>query len=283
MRFIAIVPMYNMADWIGDNIAMLMKQTHDDFRCLIGDDISTDNSVDVVRSLTQNDPRFNLIIHSTKKYSLGNICTLIEHAQPDDEDVLVLIDGDDYLANEKVLEKLNKIYSENDCWMTYGSYSDGGMIPESICTPYPESAIKQNRFREVKWRASHLKTFKYKLWKQIQPEAFTISANESNRAKRRALLSGRIRTWLQWRKIELMELLDESGRFARRCSDKAITSPMLEIAGNRSYFVKDILYIYRAYEKDLKFNVKKGKQKWYQRHIRDIIKHKPKYKKADNL
>lgn len=279
MRFIVIIPMYNMAQWIGDNIAMLQKQTFRDFRCMIGDDLSTDNSVDVVQNLIGHDPRFNLVLHDVKKYSLGNIYTLIELAKPDDEDVLVLIDGDDYLANESVLEKLRRIYLEKDCWMTYGSYSDEGMILDPICAPYPESVVKKNRFRNVKWRASHLKTFKYKLWKQIRPNDFSISARELNRIRFHALLTGRIRTWLHWRKIQLNELLDETGRFMRRCSDKAITSPLLEIAGEKSYFVNEILYVYRAYEKDLKFNVGKERQKWYQRHIREIIKRKPKYRR----
>lgn len=283
MRFIVIIAMHNMSAWIGDNIAMLKKQTHRDFRCLIGDDLSTDNSAEVARGVIQNDPRFSLILHEVKKFSLGNIFTLIEYAKPEDEDVLVLVDGDDCLAHETVLERLYEVYRKHDCWMTYGSYSGGGPIPDVICTPYPASIVRKNRYRSVKWRASHLKTFKYKLWKQIKPEAFTISAGESKRAKLRALLTGRFRTWLHWRKIELADLLDETGRFARRCSDKAITSPMLEIAGDRSHFIEDILYIYRAYEKDLKFNTTRNRQKWYQRHIRDIIKHKPKYRKLSKL
>lgn len=279
MRLIVIVAMHNMAGLIGDNIAMLKRQTYKDFHCLIGDDLSTDNSVEVVRKLVREDPRFELVVHTTKKFSMGNIYTLIEHARPDDKDVLVLVDGDDCLANETVLEKLVEIYRRHNCWMTYGSYSDGGPVPEPICYPYPASVIRRNRFRNVKWRASHLKTFKYGLWKHIKPEAFSISAPELKRAKLRALLTGRLRTWLHWRNIELAELLDETTRFVRRCSDKAITSPMLELAGDRSCFIKDILYTYKAYEKDLKFNVGKKKQKWYQRLVRDIIEHKPKYQK----
>lgn len=276
MRFIVIVAMYNMAGLIGDNIAMLKKQTHKDFRCLIGDDLSTDNSAEVVRELIQGDPRFELVTHTTKKFSMGNIYTLIEHAQPEDEDVLVLVDGDDRLADEKVLEKLDGIYRRHNCWMTYGSYSDGGPVPEAVCKPYPESVIRRNRFRNAKWRASHLKTFKHGLWKHINPKDFSISAQELKKAKLRALFTGRLRTWLNWRNIELTELLDETARFVRRCSDKAITSPMLELAGDKSYFVKDILYVYKAYDKDLKFNVGKNRQKWYQRLVRDIIGHKPK-------
>lgn len=277
MRFIVIVAMYNMAGLIGDNIAMLKKQTHKDFRCLIGDDLSTDNSAEVVRGLIQGDPRFELVVHDTKKFSMGNIYTLIEHAQPDDEDVLVLVDGDDRLADEKVLDKLAEIYRRHNCWMTYGSYSDGGPVPEPICKPYPESVIRKNRFRNAKWRASHLKTFKYKLWARLDRSAFTITEKEFERAKRRAFLQGRLKTWWHWKKIKHASLVNPSQEFIRRCDDKAMTIPMLELAGHRSFFVKDILYHYVAYKKDLDFDRKTVHQKWYTRCIRNIIEHKPKY------
>lgn len=279
MRFIVIVAMYNMADLVGSNIAMLKKQTHKDFHCLIGDDLSTDNSAEVVRDLIQGDSRFTLVLHDSKKFSMGNIYTLIKQAQPDDEDVLVLVDGDDCLAHERVLERLHEIYRQHDCWMTYGSYSDGGTIPDPVCTPYPESVVRTNRFRNAKWRASHLKTFKYKLWAQLDRSAFTITEEEFERAKRRALLQGRLRTWWHWNKISHTSLVNPSKEFIRRCDDKAMTIPMLELSGEKSFFVKEILYHYITYEKDLNFDRKTVHQKWYTRCIRNIIEHKPKYNK----
>jgi glycosyltransferase involved in cell wall biosynthesis len=277
MRFIVIVAMYNMADLISSNIEMLKKQTHKDFRCLIGDDLSTDNSVEIVRDLIRDDPRFSLVVHDSKKFSMGNIYSLIELARPNDEDVLVLVDGDDRLAHEKVLEKLHKIYRQQDCWMTYGSYSNGGTIPEAICTPYPESTVNKNRYRDVKWRASHLKTFKYKLWARVDRSAFTITEAEFEQAKRRAMLQGRLRTWWHWRKINYSSLVNPTKEFIRRCDDKAMTLPMLEMAGEKALFVKDIFYHYVTYPKELDFDRKTIHQKWYTRCIRNIIEHKPRY------
>ena len=283
MRFIVIIAVYNMAEWIGGNIEMLKKQTHANFRCVLGNDLSTDASVEIVNNAISGDNRFTLINHKTKKYSLGNICTQIDLAHAEDDDIIVLIDGDDCLADEHVLDKLSTVYERQNCWMTYGSYSGGSAIPDEICKPYPSYVIATNSYRRVKWRASHLKTFKYKLWKKVNPDALTINPKELNAAKTRALLSGRWRTWSHWRHIELSELLDENKQFTRRCSDKAITSPLLELAGNKAVFIPEILYHYRVYEKDLKFDTSKNKQKWYQRIIRDIIKHKPKYPRLSEL
>ncbi|MBN1378201.1 MAG: glycosyltransferase family 2 protein [Gammaproteobacteria bacterium] len=284
IRFLIIIPVYNMSAWIVDNIEILKKQTYTDFRCMIGDDLSTDNSLEVIKKAINGDSRFSLIPHKVKKYSLGNICTLIEMADADEDEVIVLIDGDDRLADENVLQKLSDVYNKEDCWLTYGSYSGlYGEIPDSICTPYPSFIVKNNCFRNVKWRASHLKTFKYKLWRRVQASALTISDKELFLAKCRALLLGQWRRWYHWRRIKRAELLDETFRFARRCSDKFITSPMLELAGEKAIFIPNILYYYRTYEKDLNFNVGKSRQKWYQRLTRSIIKHKPKYRKIAQL
>ena len=38
------------------------------------------------------------------------------------DEICVLLDGDDWLNGENVLARLNEIYEEEDCWLTYGSY-----------------------------------------------------------------------------------------------------------------------------------------------------------------
>jgi hypothetical protein len=190
------------------------------------------------------------------------------------------VDGDDYLAHPDALRKLADIYKECDCWITYGSFrSTNGSTPAPICRPYPAATLRNGNLRRAKWRVAHLRTFKYKLWKSIRPDAFTITEAEFNRARRRALWSGRLRTWLHWRKMRHTDLIDASGRYVRRCADKAFTFPMLEMAGPKTRFIEEILYVFNVYEKDLNFGVNRSRQKWYTRCIRDIIRHKPRYRR----
>ena len=42
------------------------SQTHKNFECIIIDDISTDNSVEIIRKI-ENDNRFKLIVNTEKK------------------------------------------------------------------------------------------------------------------------------------------------------------------------------------------------------------------------
>ena len=75
---------------------------------------------------------------------------------------------------------------------------------------YSSEVIENNGFRKDKWRASHLRTFKYKLWKKLNQE----------------------------------DLKDEDGVYYTMTYDQAIMLPLLEMAGNRSFFVSDVLHVY---------------------------------------
>lgn len=286
MKFHVIIAIYNAENWIEDNIHMLQQQTFTDFQCVLIDDMSADNTVNVVRKFIYNDPRFIFIINKEKKYKTRNIVEGIEYAKPDNEDVIVLVDGDDMLANRYVLAKVKDIYNNNDCWMTYGSYSNSEGVRDEICYPYNKKVIIKNSYRSNKWLASHLKTFKYKLWEKLDMNVFHISDHEINRALYRALFKGQFRKLMHWRKIKSSDLLEASGKYIRRVDDKAFTYPMLEMAGEKAVFIEDILYIYRSergegIEDD---NYGEGKsEKWHTRLIRNILMYKPSYPRLDEL
>ena len=85
------------------------------------------------------------------------------------EDILVFVDGDDWLIDDNVLERLNRFYNENGVWMTYGGmycYPDGAPgNPQN--TEYSDNIHTQNLYRKDLWRASHLRSFKWHLYKRI--------------------------------------------------------------------------------------------------------------------
>ena len=132
---------------------------------------------------------------------------------PQDDDIIVTLDGDDWLAHDQVFNILNRTYDTTKCWMTYGSYVEypsGQQGIEASAYPPEELANKDFNFRKAKWRASHLRTFKYGLWKKIKYEDF----------------------------------LDWNGEFYKTSIDKAFMYPMIEMARERSQFISDILYVY---------------------------------------
>ena len=173
------------------------------------DDMSTDASVEIVKKAIEGDSRFTLKVNKEKKYALQNIVEAIDDFNCKDDDVVILLDGDDWFASTLTLNKLCEVYEDN--LMTYGSYAfnpGGSRGPEP--SGYPREVIKNNLFRKDQWRASHLRTYKYKLWKNL----------------------------------DLEDLKDSKGNYYQMAYDQAIMLPLLEMAGMASRYISEVLYVY---------------------------------------
>ena len=167
-KFIIIVPFYNVESWILNNLNSILAQTYKNYEVYYTDDISTDNSYEVL--ITEAPPQINIHRNTKKALALKNIYDSILRANPNDEDIIVTLDGDDWFARKDTLELLNNYYS-GDTLMTYGTYIDypTGRVPHNV-SKYSDDIINNSSYRQAPWQASHLRTFKYKLWKQINVE-----------------------------------------------------------------------------------------------------------------
>ena len=210
-HFKIIIPLYNVQDWIKICIRSVKAQTYKNFQCIIIDDISTDNSVEIINKEIAGDERFKLIVNTDKAFALKNIYDGINLSSPDDEDIIVTLDGDDWLAGKDVLQHLNEIYNEENCWITYGSYVEyPGGAKGKFAKKIPDYVIQTNSFRNFEWCSSHLRSFKNHLWS----------------------------------KIKKSDLLDSEGKFYRMTWDLAFMFPMLEMAGKKSCYIEKPLYVY---------------------------------------
>ena len=106
MHFKIIVPFYNVEKWILNCIRSVKLQEYKNFQCILVDDISTDNTVSVIEKEIENDNRFVLLKNEKKCFALENIYNAIQFSNPNDEDVIVTLDGDDWFASKKVLDIL---------------------------------------------------------------------------------------------------------------------------------------------------------------------------------
>ena len=187
------------------------KQNYDNYQCIIVDDFSTDNSCAIIQEEIGNDSRFLFIRNTERKKALRNIYEAIEASNPSPEDVVITLDGDDFLFGSEVLNKVNDAYKKEGCWVTYGSYAEYPANQRGkFCQRIPNNIIDQNLFRESPWMSSHMRTFKIKLWQCINKE----------------------------------DLMDPDGRFCDGAWDMVFMFPMLEMSGHRSHFIEDVLYIY---------------------------------------
>lgn len=172
-NFKIVIPSYNNSEWCEYNIASILNQKYKNYEVLYIDDASTDDTYEKVCGMVSGLNNWKVISNETnmkRGYNINpfneNLISFIE----DDNDVLVFIDGDDWLIDENVLEKLHIYYVKHKPWMTYGGMYcyPSNQIANPQNTHYPDSIHKNNSYRHDAWRASHLRTFKWWLYKKIE-------------------------------------------------------------------------------------------------------------------
>lgn len=105
------MPMYNSSNWIIETLKSISKQTYVNFECIIVDDGSTDNSIEITRQFINNDKRFRFFERpdSLKKgpSSCRNYaCSLAKG------NFIQFFDADDIMHPNHLLEKRSVI---NQC------------------------------------------------------------------------------------------------------------------------------------------------------------------------
>jgi glycosyltransferase involved in cell wall biosynthesis len=206
---IILTTTFNCEKYVEKSLLSIMSQRFKDFTCYITDDLSTDNTVKIIKDLIKNDNRFILIENKIKKYQCGNYDHIIRELNIPDDEICVEIDGDDWLPNSNVLFKINEVYKDSDVWMTSGSFKDydGRGCDEGFITP-PESF---NNIRKLRFTLSHLRTWKSWLWKKIKQE----------------------------------DLKNSDGNYWSVAGDLAFMFPMFEMSGEKHYrHIPEITYIY---------------------------------------
>lgn len=246
-KFIIITPLYNVEKWINYCLTSVIRQKYSNYEHYVVDDLSTDNTNSLIQKKLEKSERLRLITNTEKKYALKNIHDTLESIDVQDDDIVVILDGDDWLASPDVLEYLNEFYNTNDCWMTYGSYAEypsgeRGKFSKNI----PDIIINSSTYRQSDWMSSHLRTFRYKLWKKINKQDF---------------------------------INPDTGKFIKAAWDLAFVFPMLEMAGKKAMYVDEVLYIYNRQNPLNEDKVDHSKQLREERYVRS----KKKYKLLEKL
>lgn len=204
---IIVTTLYNAEDYVERCIGSLMGQKYRDFKCYITDDISTDKSVEKVKNMINGDDRFILIQNKEKFYQPGNYDQVIrDNKDIDDNEVIVEVDGDDWLPDSKTLSRIADVYSDENVWIANGSFKYSTGAPG-----FASEQIISDNLRKIRFTASHIRTWRAFLWRKIKQE----------------------------------DLKDENGIYWKVTGDLAFMYPMLEMAGQEHYkFMTDVNYIY---------------------------------------
>ncbi len=175
-KFRIIIPSYNNSDWLEFNISSLKNQTYKNFEVIYINDCSIDNTLQKATKVINGDGRFTIVDNKKNMGAMYNYVNNSLIGPIDDNTILGHLDGDDWLYDINVLEKLNEFYNKFDVWMTYGGmivYTDNGLVEANPHnSPYPDEVHRMKSYRKDVWRASHFRTYKAFLWKSIHKDDF---------------------------------------------------------------------------------------------------------------
>jgi glycosyltransferase involved in cell wall biosynthesis len=207
-----IVPLYNVEKYVEKMIMSVISQQCQEYKCYIFDDLSTDNSIPILKDIIKNDNRFEIITNKEKYYPVGNHYQAIQRKDIYNDDILICLDGDDWFADKYVLDRIKSYYSNPDIFATLGQFKIYNGYSYSLgFTTAPNWNVD---VRKQPWTFSHLKTFKAVIGRKIKKEDL------------------------------ICPLTNTFWNFA---GDLALVFPILEMCGEkRTLFVQDINYIYNT-------------------------------------
>ncbi len=210
-HLVVVSASYNNLSYCVNNLNSILKQSYHNFHVIYVDDNSTDSMSSVVRRFVEINPtlqeRFLYIRNHVKKCALANQYRAAHMCR--ENDVIIILDGDDWLHDPTVFKYLNDVYKDPNVWFTYGQFVQHPTRHRGWCGPIPEKVIQENTFREYTHAPGHLRTFYAGLFQQIKKED-----------------------------------LFYDGDFYRMTGDNAFTFPILEMAGRHHKFISKVLMVY---------------------------------------
>jgi hypothetical protein len=116
--------------------------------------------------------RITIHRNTTRQNKGRNLFMCLDKGTFHPEDVISIVDGDDWLASKDALERVIQEYREKNCWVTYGTYacSDGktGACTHPLSNLHFDSETRGRGFREAPWVFSHFFTAKAFLWNLVE-------------------------------------------------------------------------------------------------------------------
>lgn len=129
-RIDILMPTYNGEKYISEQIDSILNQTYQNFRLIISDDTSTDNTCEILKKYSEKDNRIVLYLQPSNLGVVKNIEFLFNKVE---SKYYMLADQDDYWLPEKV-EKSFETLVKNNADLVFG---DLEVVDENLNTIYP--------------------------------------------------------------------------------------------------------------------------------------------------
>lgn len=150
------------------------------FHVYVVDDASDQEAVaDCLNQWASKEPLRLTIHRNQERRGKGqNLLNLLDTHSFGNEDVIGIVDGDDWLNTTSVLDRVLQEYQTTGCWVTYGTYrcSSGtvGACTNPLTAAHFQGEASGRGFRDAPWVFSHFFTAKAFLWKALPKDLFVF-------------------------------------------------------------------------------------------------------------
>lgn len=207
---VVVITSYNNEKYCEKNLHSVFEQTYDNYRVIYVDDCSTDNTYRKVKELIAKEgqeERVTLIHNDKRQSKFPNIYHAFHSCT--DHEIIATLDGDDWLSDPFVLEKINKYYQNPDVWLTFGTAIIHPHYVRRSGRAFNDKTLKKGTMRDEKnFEMSMLRTFYAGLFKQIKLKDFF-----------------------------------HNGKFMPTADDPAFMYPMVEMAPMHQLFIPEVTYV----------------------------------------
>jgi glycosyltransferase involved in cell wall biosynthesis len=188
------------------------SQSHRDWQAYVTIDPCGDRTLERALLARGTDGRVFIHENAERRYAMANLISAIKRSGAEPEDIVVILDGDDWFATPDALEIIRSTYRRQDCWLTYGSWvADQNCLTGMQSGKWPPYQNGITDFRKSDWLGTAVRTWKRWLWDLIEDRDFR----------------------------------DEHGRYFRVTEDQAAMLPMLEMAGTeKARHIPEVLMVY---------------------------------------
>lgn len=213
-KIVVLVPFRNAKNHIIDCLNSILSQEYDNYIVYLLDNASDDGTT----SLVEESEKIHICRSSSQLATLETLHNALTTLAIKDEDIVLILPGEDCLLGEFVFQLINEKYNAGKL-LTYGQFIDNcGNVSNVV----PYSKVEFDNIRKAPWKAAHLITFKYRLFKEL-----TLLDPDSRQLK----FSG-------------------DDRFYDSAYDLALMLPLMEIAGYEKIgAIHNVLYCHRSFPK----------------------------------
>jgi len=178
-KFVIVANAFNNKAYYKQHIDSIAHQEYPHYRVVYCDDCSPDSSGSLARNYIASLPNrhlFTFVQNTLRRGQLANTYDAVHAA--DDDEIIVIVDADDQLIDNRTLAYLDFIYSKKNLWMSYGQFKfitstihDRHYNKNGFAVPYPPTVLSNRSFRYYpSYLLSHPRTYYAWLFKLIKLE-----------------------------------------------------------------------------------------------------------------